>query len=87
MQLQQAFPVWVQGQVLVHIKATALQPAVPVARLAEGTELHIAPRPRSQPRKPAEKLLRPPPGAARAPAAPEGQPVWLRVQVGLMSSV
>ena len=81
MQLQQPFPVWVQGQVPVLIQATAMHPPAQVAWLGEGTELHIAPRPR---RKPGQQACQQPaqaPRAAKAPGRQQGRAMWLRVQV------
>ena len=80
-QLQQPFPVWVQGQVPVHIRATAMQPPAQLAWLGEGTELHIAPRPRSRPQKPAGKVPETAGAAPTAPVQKRGKAVWLRVQV------
>ena len=74
--VQQPFPVWVQGAP-IYIKATSAEPA-PLAWLGDGTELHIAPRPRRSQAAAQQPHAAPTAAPARQPAA---APLWLRVQV------
>lgn len=92
----QEVPLWVRGQALVRLRATATSPAE-VVLLAPGTELHVAPKSRKAPPAPADAhavhadasdggqvaaaaAAQKPREAAAVPAAQPLASSWLRIQ-------
>lgn len=87
--VQQPLPIWIRGQTPIHMRPVQCMPAG-LVRLAPGSEVSIAPRPRKtvqQAVKPQQEYAQAAQGIRGMHAEGGRGPVtWLRLQVGTICS-